>query len=210
VMGATGTGKSSFVNLASGSHLAVGGSLLSCTSEVQTSNAFEVNGRRMVLIDTPGFDDSTKSDRDILSSIAEFLASKFRENKTLSGVIYMHRISDPRMSGISRRNFGMFRKLCGDSSLKNVIVVTNMWGQVTEDVGVARERELATDNLLFKPVLDLGAQMMRHHNTRDSAHAILQQFVHNHPVPLQIQQEVVQEQKTVDNTAAGVELQREI
>ena len=31
--------------------------------------------------------------------------------RTLSGVIYMYRISDTRMGGVSRRNFNMFQKL---------------------------------------------------------------------------------------------------
>ena len=39
----------------------------------------------------------------------------------LSGVIYMHRISDFKMGGISRRNFHMFRSLCGEKTLKNVV-----------------------------------------------------------------------------------------
>jgi len=39
----------------------------------------------------------------------------------------------------------MFREFCGDATLKNVILVTNMWGEVTQDVGEARERELTTN-----------------------------------------------------------------
>jgi len=46
----------------------------------------------------------------------------------------------------------MFRELCGDSTLKNVILVTNMWGDVSGSVGEARERELARE--FFKPVLE--------------------------------------------------------
>jgi hypothetical protein len=42
----------------------------------------------------------------------------------LSGLIYVHRISDVLMGGISSRNFRMFRKLCGDDTLKNVVIVT--------------------------------------------------------------------------------------
>jgi len=49
--------------------------LESCTPEVQLSNEFTLNGRRVVLIDTPGFDDTTKSDTVILKNIATFLAT---------------------------------------------------------------------------------------------------------------------------------------
>ena len=80
---------------------------------------------------------------------------RYRNNRKLSGIIYMHRISDIRMSGVSRRNFSMFRKLCGDSTLGGVTLVTNMWGSISEQEGVARESELRTNNQLFKPVLDI-------------------------------------------------------
>ena len=49
----------------------------------------------------------------------------------LAGVIYIYRISDNRFTGITRRNFEIFRGLCGDETLKNVILVINMWGEVT-------------------------------------------------------------------------------
>jgi predicted GTPase len=49
--------------------------LESCTAEVQLANEFTLDGRRVVLIDTPGFDDTTKSDTDILRTIATFLAT---------------------------------------------------------------------------------------------------------------------------------------
>ena len=62
-----------FVNLASKSHLKVGQDLNSCTSEIQESGESVLDGRRVVLIDTPGFDDTHISDTDVLKSIAAFL-----------------------------------------------------------------------------------------------------------------------------------------
>ena len=64
-----------FVDLASGSSLQVGGDLESCTSEVQVTDAFTLDERRVILIDTPGFDDTSRSDTDILELIATFLAT---------------------------------------------------------------------------------------------------------------------------------------
>jgi hypothetical protein len=40
---------------------------------VQIAGAFYLDGRRVVLIDTPGFDDTSKSDTDVLKLIAAFL-----------------------------------------------------------------------------------------------------------------------------------------
>jgi len=71
----------------------------------------------------------------------------------------------------------MFRELCGDTSLKNVVLITNMWGEVSQDVGGARERELTTKT--FKPVLDEGAQIARYHYTPQSAHDIIRRIMKN-------------------------------
>ena len=61
------------MNQASNSHLRVGEDLDSSTIEIQESREFILDGRRVILIDTPGFDDTNKSDTDVLKSIAAFL-----------------------------------------------------------------------------------------------------------------------------------------
>lgn len=61
--------------MVSGSNLRVGRGLKSCTNIVQMAKPFEIDGRRVTLIDTPGFDDTTKSDADVLKMIAAFLAT---------------------------------------------------------------------------------------------------------------------------------------
>ena len=62
------------MNQASGSSLKVGDDLNSCTSKIQETEEFVLDGRRVVLVDTPGFDDTYRSDIDVLKSIAAFLA----------------------------------------------------------------------------------------------------------------------------------------
>jgi len=65
--------RTQFVNLISGSNLATGDELESCTNVVQPGKPFDLDGRRVVLIDTPGFDDTVRSDVDVLNMIAAFL-----------------------------------------------------------------------------------------------------------------------------------------
>ena len=80
---------------------------------------------------------------------------RHKEGSKLAGVIYFHRISEGRFSGASERNFDTFRRLCGDAALKNAVLVTNMWGEVSGNIGEAREKELSSK--IFKPALDNGA-----------------------------------------------------
>ena len=102
----------------------------------------------------------------------------------------------------------MFRELCGDKTLKNVVLVTNMWGEVSPEDGQDREDQLSGD--FFKSVLDKGAQMVRHHNTAESTHDIIRRIINNHPAVLQIQHELVDEQKDIVDTAAGEIINKEL
>ena len=138
------------------------------------------------------------------------LINRYERGSTLAGVLYFHRISDFRMTGISRKNFSMFRKLCGDNALRNVVIVTNMWGEVDPQTGNAREAELKGEDIFFKPVLDKGAQMARHENTVPSAESIIRLILDNHPLPLRIQEELVDDHMDISETGAGEELNREI
>ncbi|KAG6373445.1 P-loop containing nucleoside triphosphate hydrolase protein [Boletus reticuloceps] len=209
VMGSTGSGKTTFINLASGSNLREGSSLESCTDEVQTSTPFHVGRQQVVLIDTPGFDDTNLTDTDVLKLIAAYLVTTNKQGARLAGVIYMHRISDLRVGGSARRDFRMFQELCGEEAYPNVIIVTNMWGTVTAEDGNDRERELATKDIFFKLILDQRAKMLRHDHTKQSAHQIIQNLIDKETVVLQIQRELG-EGMDITQTAAYKQLDKEM
>ena len=192
----------------------------SCTTEVKLADGFTLNGRVVTLIDIPGFDNVLKSDMDILKIIAAFLAAtwvhitkrrpsifqtellkRYEKGLKLSGIIYIHRISDDGFGGIADRNLNMFHRLCGASTLRNAIIVTNMWEGGSRDIYGAHERELSSD--FFKSALDAGAQIVRHHNTVESAHNIIWGIVENDTVALKIQRELVDGQKDIIDTTAG-------
>ncbi|KAI0696923.1 P-loop containing nucleoside triphosphate hydrolase protein, partial [Cytidiella melzeri] len=213
VMGMTGAGKTTFINKASGSTLTVGQGLESCTSEVQTAEPFLLDGHVVTLVDSPGFDDTNRSEAEILREVTTFLAKTYENKRLLAGILYLHRITDKRVGGVAKRNFSVFRKLCGESSLKNALVVTNMWSlDATSEVTAeeeAREKQLASNDLFFKRALENGARMMRHDNTTQSAHSIIRQFLANRPQPLQIQRELVDEKKSLAATDAGFHMNEE-
>ncbi len=105
----------------------------------------------------------------------------------------------------------MLQELCGEESLPNLVIVTTYWGQVTQEVAEGRERQLITDETLFKPLLEKGARMCRHTGTAQSAHEILSLVLeHGKPLPLKIQRELVDEQKDIMETGAGIALDKEL
>jgi hypothetical protein len=130
------------------------------------------------------------------------LLDRYKDGKKLSGIIYMHRVSDIRVGGISTRNFKLFRELCGENAMKNVAVVTTRWDQVSLSVGEARESQLRND--FFKAALDKGAKLLRHSdNTEQSAREIVRCFLTNVPIGIAIQEDLVDMGKDLSQTRAA-------
>ncbi|KAJ2934511.1 hypothetical protein H1R20_g2648, partial [Candolleomyces eurysporus] len=203
-----------FINLATQSpnKLQVGHSIQSCTDVVEPADPFDLDGRRIILFDTPGFDDTNKSETEILRIIAFELEKQYRKGQTLHGIIYVHRISDLRVGGLAKTNFSIFRKLCGDPSLRNIVIVTNMWSRLpSAEEGRRRVKELVSLDDFFRPAMAKGAIMMHHwKDTVDSAHGILRQILKNHPIALSIQTEIVDQHKNITETGAGIALDEKL
>ncbi|KAG6370908.1 hypothetical protein JVT61DRAFT_10932 [Boletus reticuloceps] len=211
VMGATGTGKSTFINLLTNDkRIHIGHAPESETSDIQTARYVdEKTGISVTLIDTPGFDDSREgvTDTDILEKIVRFLEPEEGERRKLNGIIYMHRISDPRVGGVSRKNLRMFHSLCGDANLKNVRIVTTNWARVSKEEGDKREVALQTG--AFRALLDAEAGMRRHLNTVESAQVIMSELIPLEAVTMQIQREL-EAGMTLGTTSAGTVLTAEM
>lgn len=130
----------------------------------------------------------------------------YKEGKKLNGILYLSRISDIRVGSATPHNFCRFRKLCGDDTLKNVVIVTTMWDITPCEAAVRKEQEMAQNPALFKPAIDRGAQMARHYNTIESAHHILRIVLGFPPELLRIQRELVDEGKALSGTSAAMGL----
>ncbi|KAG8847877.1 hypothetical protein FRB91_011379 [Serendipita sp. 411] len=210
VMGPTGTGKTTFINcVAKRGDNGVGHSIKSCTDEVKLIGVeHAVHGRKVVLVDTPGFDDTFKPDIDILTEIAVFLIKSYQKGLPLDTILYLHRISDRRMTGSLLKNLRMFASLCGIRSMPNVIIVTTMWGDVNrEGEGEKREEELRVE--MWSDMIEKGCHVRKFSGTYQSALDILDHVPKTVESPL-LAWEMVERRKKLKATAAGSELSREI
>lgn len=126
----------------------------------------------------------------------------------MQGVLYLHRISDVRMGGAAQRNFSIIQKLCGPDALKNVVLATTRWSEVEQAIGDAREDELRT--IFFKVAIDGGARLLRHDRELESARAIVREFFTHTPTTLLLQHEMATEGKSLLDTQAGLELDRNV
>jgi len=173
------------------------------------------DGRTIYLIDTPGFDDTTRSDTDVLKDIAFFLSTVYQNKVRLAGIIYLHRITDPRMGGSALKNLHMFQRLCGDRGLSSVILATTMWTSLEStaaglEVGQKREEELRMPQF-WGSMVDRGSKIVKYDGTKESAYSIISQLVDKGTqVVLDIQVQLVEENKKLDETSAGQFIQQEL
>lgn len=56
--------------------------------------SFTMEVRMFALIDTPGFNDTTPSDWDVLVKIADWLEDSYQEKRLLNGILYLHPETD--------------------------------------------------------------------------------------------------------------------
>lgn len=170
-------------------------------------------GRKVRLIDTPGFDDSNPEHDDsfILKEIASWLVLAYSHQPPLllSGIIYLHPINEVRMKGTSKNNLKMFRAMCGTEAMSCVVLATTMWKNVDESTGWDRQERISKD--YWNNMVEAGSVVVKHDDTRQSALRIVDQIMsRKKQVSLKIQQQLVTEGKTVEQTNAGQELKSKV
>ncbi|PCD26693.1 hypothetical protein AU210_013115 [Fusarium oxysporum f. sp. radicis-cucumerinum] len=210
IMEMAGPGKSTLILLCTGQDVPVGHDLQACTQHVTAYQCKSSDTSDIYLLDTPGFDDTNRSDTEVLKEIALCLTKTYEDNIKLSGILYLHRITDRRMGESAKKNLMMFRKLCGEESLMNVILVTTMWEDEYAAIGERREQELIATGGFWGALVEEGAQINRHYNTRSSAMPLLRTIAKSDRVTISIQKEMVSEHKDLNKTEAGIGLNSDI
>ncbi|KAL9116167.1 MAG: hypothetical protein Q9227_000537 [Pyrenula ochraceoflavens] len=155
-----------------------------------------------ILVDTPGFDDSSGLDDNVVEEILSWLKASMGEGLLLNGLVYLHRINDPRISGTARSNMRLFRKLCGDENLAKVVLGTSFWTNVDNTTGQKREKQLLADPALWKPLVEKGSRAFRVKETSSDCFQILTYIAQkNDKFLIQAQEEMSLGQKTHETSA---------
>ncbi|KAF2690593.1 hypothetical protein K458DRAFT_473787 [Lentithecium fluviatile CBS 122367] len=211
VMGVTGSGKTTFVNHFADYELEVGHGLDSCTQSVQVVPCTLPGRKRIYLADTPGFDDSLRTDSEILRLVAAWLNQAHKSHIKLTGIVYLHRILDVKVGGSGVKNLRMFKRLCGDDGLKSVCLVTTMWETTSKEIAETRESELQNKAVFWKPMIDQGSKVFRQDSGQTSGLKILKYLIdRKQPVTLDIQREMVDQNLQLGQTGAGAEVASEV
>jgi hypothetical protein len=112
------------------------------------------------------------------------LSFSYERGTTLTGLLFLHRITDEMLAGAPVRNLAMFRKLCGVSALQNVALVTTMWDEIDDATASRHEEGLRTK--CWSPMISVGSRIFRFDYNRESAWAVVDQL-NSYPLPAPIQ-----------------------
>jgi hypothetical protein len=130
------------------------------------------------------------------------LRSSYSKNVHLAAIIYLHRISDNRMTGSLLNSLNLFVNLCGQKAMPNVILVTTMWSEVREATAIRREDELRKG--FWKDLVAAGCRIERFEDTHESAWRIVRDALQKSSgIDVTIQEEIGGGQLSVSETKAG-------
>ncbi|EAU93479.1 hypothetical protein CC1G_12073 [Coprinopsis cinerea okayama7 len=219
-MGPSGVGKSTFINNYLGRDAArVTHDYSTCT---RTVTAFPDSipddwlpspKKRLVLVDTPGFFGGDGSDLDALQRISNWLRPKNigdgydRPERHLTGIIYLHDMTQKRMVRETQMSFDLFQKICGPDSCPKTFLVKTQWPRPPDAQSLIRSIDL--DNTFFKQMTEAGARSLDLRDDvteRDVVKSVFEKDVAN-SIILHLQREL-REGKTIPATDAGKELRR--
>ncbi|KIW20698.1 hypothetical protein PV08_01275 [Exophiala spinifera] len=210
VMGMTGSGKSTFIR-----NFCKTAIIGEETAKVEAHPAeTTIYGHEVVFVDTPGFDDTTRYEADILREIADWISGADEKGIKLTGIVYLHGIQNPRVGGTMRSNLRLFRKLCGDASMSSVALATTHWSSSEADRVAQRRRhqELIDDGDFWAKMMANGAQDFIHDKGLASALEIVRYLLDQRPpggLKLAIQQEMASGM-TLNETGAGKALEEKL
>ncbi|KZP04214.1 hypothetical protein FIBSPDRAFT_767782 [Athelia psychrophila] len=203
-MGPTGAGKSTFIGYATQESSAP----VDHTSDIRAVRTKRPDDQGSVIfVDTPGFDDTNRSDIEILAQIAGWFVKVYKEKVALSAILYLHRISDNRMAGSPLKNLKMFASMCGQEAMPHVILATTMWSETKLATGERRETELKTT--FWADMIAQGCTVQRFEDTYDSAWQIVGDSLAGEENII-LSHEIYDDKKNLNETGAGIKLTEEL
>lgn len=241
LLGVTGAGKSTFANTASGkSSMKISHGSQPCEQpapDVSRRSAglntnetciylgtqdpqevkFQLGGRTIVLIDTPGFDDDKKSDVRILEDIATWMAKKgYLKERMLDGLIFLHPVTHTRAGGSELNRTKLLEQILGRNAYNRVIIASTMWDDiVSEDTVTLRLQTRLDEGGVWHELKNNGASYVKHYNTQKSAHDIIRGIMDitdrlGGPPTTLFETELKEKKGRVGSTSAGKTLESRI
>jgi hypothetical protein len=173
----------------------VGHDLESCTRGVEPFEApipqdyaSSLAGCRLILVDTPGFDQEFLDDSEIFSRILAWLERMWvlapshsntlilitcrnEKGTSLAGIVYMSNIAQEQMTPPWSTVGKLLSMLCGGRSLSKVVLATMQWDRLQGEHPTSRGQERA--EVMCQPLASRGAKVMHIKHKPDDQAAII-------------------------------------
>ncbi|KAJ2914648.1 hypothetical protein MD484_g5747, partial [Candolleomyces efflorescens] len=161
--------------------------------------------RRLLLVESPGFDNSEHGEFEVLRQIAVWLASAYGDDAHIAGLVYLHDIGKTRVGGTGVLSYDLFRQICGTNALNRVVMATTQWDTVAANPKAGQVREKELQESFWAEALEEGAHYMRVENPQDDVREVIEYILTKQfeAVVTKIQVELVQLDKRVAETGAG-------
>jgi hypothetical protein len=221
-MGTTGAGKSSFIQQCTQDRSSsIGNSLQSCKSSKQANywmisnvefigttrvaiHSTEIDGRTVHLIDTPGFNDTLRSDGETLQELAYWLIAASEHGFRLSGIVYLHCIADTRFHRSSQQSLDLFKAICGADAFRGAVVATTMWDRMMWNIDKANRRQAQLKEKIQEDMLPCGAKLWALSAAGVDAQKVIRHIVRKDMrLTLALQTEVIDHGYSLQETQAG-------
>jgi hypothetical protein len=126
----------------------------------------------------------------------------------LGGVLYLHDVTAPRLTGSARNNLEMFSLMCGNAAMSKTVLVTTKCDLVSSET--LKRREADIKSVCWNDMIYSGAQVLRFHGDSESARNILRDILQRKTLlddgDLQIQTELVDKGMKFGKTQVGKKL----
>ncbi|KAF9038198.1 hypothetical protein BJ165DRAFT_1614386 [Panaeolus papilionaceus] len=184
LLGRTGVGKSNYIETLANTDLDISSfGLQRGTNDFTLYRVYDhpTWKDRIVLADTPGFQDATLSEYGAVKAIRHWI--KTSKAPPLHALFYLDRITDPFKGG-DKPCWDLFTILCGEGGAKRACLVTTAWDLVGHQEGTvseatAKRTQLAAEKKReqlrthWEAYLGKGLQLFEFRNTAASANKIL-------------------------------------
>jgi len=163
----------------------------------------QVSGQNVHLLDTPGFDDSVMDNLKVLDEIIShfYYCALRRDTINIRGIIFLHDISETRMSSSQKKTWEILRAFCGSPLMSSVIVGTTMWS--VESKKKVKKEEEREKSFLERFWSETGGTIRLVDDDEDAAAEIVTKILAKSPCLLQVQLELLQPPHTVEETTVG-------
>ncbi|KXN93136.1 hypothetical protein AN958_00061, partial [Leucoagaricus sp. SymC.cos] len=137
--------------------------------------------RPVIFLEAPGFD-SEREQLEITKKLENWLHKASTKKLQIFGILYLHRITDVKLSSPPIRHLTLLRTLCEKSIggfPNRVVLVTTMWANMKDaGTGERREQELQKHWSTF-PQGSAVSGLMRFQNSSESAAEIVRALIRN-------------------------------